>query len=245
MDAEAAIGHDGGECALVNPDWLHVLISCTYVKTSLELLRFRSSRPPLDSLPRAELYDAAGGEPADVTAGAHSATRCSTGSIAASGFTAAGQALLPPAAGAGPVRDGGGGGQRPDRSAQSLLVATDFAFAVYWLDAAVLSYQLHPGIDVSLVTNRAARPDARHRPGHRVHDALPGADAQLLFREEVFAVCSPRTVAGNLSGRTARNCCVHAAAPQAGCCRATLVRSGQVCAESPLAAQIGCWWSRV
>jgi putative choline sulfate-utilization transcription factor len=83
-----------------------------------------------------------------------------------------------------------------------LQVATDFAFAAYWLMPRLQRFhQLYPEVDVSLITSE------------RDHGALPAeidvainfgdgrckhAEAQLLFREEVFPVCSP----GLLKGRS-------------------------------------------
>jgi len=77
-----------------------------------------------------------------------------------------------------------------------IAVATDFAFAAYWLMPRLPRfYQRNPHLDVSLVTT------------NRALGALPGdvdaailfgdgrlkrGDARLLFGEEVFPVCSPR-----------------------------------------------------
>ncbi|MHA6491766.1 choline sulfate utilization transcriptional regulator [Pseudomonas borbori] len=82
-----------------------------------------------------------------------------------------------------------------------LQVATDFAFAAYWLMPRLQRFhQLHPEVDVSLITSE------------RDHGALPAeidvainfgdgrfkhAEAQLLFREEVFPVCSPQLLANH------------------------------------------------
>ena len=77
-----------------------------------------------------------------------------------------------------------------------LQVATDFAFAAYWLMPRLPRFHAaHPEIDVSLVTSERsphllraeidvaiAFGDGRFKHG----EALP------LFREEVFPVCSPR-----------------------------------------------------
>ena len=81
-----------------------------------------------------------------------------------------------------------------------LQVATDFAFAAYWLMPRLPRFhRLHPEVDVSLITSE------------RDHGALPAeidvainfgdgrfkhAEAQLLFREEVFPVCSPGLLEG-------------------------------------------------
>jgi putative choline sulfate-utilization transcription factor len=77
-----------------------------------------------------------------------------------------------------------------------LQVATDFAFAAYWLMPRLERFhRLHPEVDVSLVTSErglGALPaetdvaiifgDGRSKHG----------EAHLLFHEEVFPVCSPR-----------------------------------------------------
>jgi putative choline sulfate-utilization transcription factor len=111
-------------------------------------------------------------------------------------LTAAGQALLAPVQQAlelvrdavTVVRD------RPDR--ELLLVGTDFALAAYWLMPRLARfYQLHPAIDVSLVTsNRAIQGLASDMDLALVFGdgVLPRTQSQLMFREEVFPVCSPR-----------------------------------------------------
>jgi putative choline sulfate-utilization transcription factor len=77
-----------------------------------------------------------------------------------------------------------------------LQVATDFAFAAYWLMPRLERFhQLHPEVDVSLVTSErglGALPsetdvaivfgDGRSKHG----------ETHLLFREEVYPVCSPQ-----------------------------------------------------
>ena len=81
-----------------------------------------------------------------------------------------------------------------------LQVATDFAFAAYWLMPRLQRFhQLHPEVDVSLITSArdlAALPaeidvaiafgDGRFKHG----------EAHLLFHEEVFPVCSPQLLKG-------------------------------------------------
>ena len=81
-----------------------------------------------------------------------------------------------------------------------LQVATDFAFAAYWLMPRLQRFhQLHPEVDVSLITSErdlAALPaeidvaisfgDGRFKHG----------EAHLLFAEEVFPVCSPQLLRG-------------------------------------------------
>lgn len=77
-----------------------------------------------------------------------------------------------------------------------LQVATDFAFAAYWLMPRLERFhQLHPEVDVSLVTSERGLGvlptetdvaivfgDGRSKHG----------EAHLLFHEEVYPVCSPR-----------------------------------------------------
>ncbi|NMY03135.1 LysR family transcriptional regulator [Pseudomonas sp. WS 5059] len=81
-----------------------------------------------------------------------------------------------------------------------LQVATDFAFAAYWLMPRLHRFhEANPQVDVSLVTserNHAALRsdidvavlfgDGRFRQGH----------SQWLFNEEVFPVCSPQLLKG-------------------------------------------------
>ncbi|WNW12629.1 LysR family transcriptional regulator [Pseudomonas sp. DTU_2021_1001937_2_SI_NGA_ILE_001] len=81
-----------------------------------------------------------------------------------------------------------------------LQVATDFAFAAYWLMPRLHRFhQLNPDVDVSLVTGERSqtmlRPDidvavlfgdGRFRQG----------ESHWLFSEEVFPVCSPGLLAG-------------------------------------------------
>jgi putative choline sulfate-utilization transcription factor len=83
-----------------------------------------------------------------------------------------------------------------------LQVATDFAFAAYWLMPRLQRFhQLHPEVDVSLITSArdlAALPaeidvaiafgDGRFKHG----------EAHLLFNEEVFPVCSPQLLKGRV-----------------------------------------------
>lgn len=77
-----------------------------------------------------------------------------------------------------------------------LAVATDFAFAAYWLMPRLdRFYRQYPRIDVSLVTSNRAL--TRLPPDVDLamvfgDGAVRGGDTQLLFQEEVFPVCSPR-----------------------------------------------------
>lgn len=86
-----------------------------------------------------------------------------------------------------------------------LSVATDFAFAAYWLMPRLPRfYQLHSRTDISLVTS--------NRPllalGSDIDLAIAfgdgrarRAESELLFREEVFPVCSPRLLSGRTRGK--------------------------------------------
>lgn len=81
-----------------------------------------------------------------------------------------------------------------------LQVATDFAFASYWLMPRLHRFhKLNPDVDVSLVTSERTHSmlrtdvdvailfgDGRFRQG----------ESRWLFNEEVFPVCSPQLVAG-------------------------------------------------
>lgn len=76
-----------------------------------------------------------------------------------------------------------------------LQVATDFAFAAYWLMPRLQRFhQLHPEVDVSLITSErdlgalSSEIDVAISFGA---GRFKHAEAQLLFAEEVFAVCSP------------------------------------------------------
>lgn len=111
-------------------------------------------------------------------------------------LTASGQTLLAPVQQAlDLVRDAVAlASAQPSR--QSLSIATDFAFAAYWLMPRLSRfYAQHPNVDVSLVTSNRAlsalAPDMDlaivFGDGH-----LPRARGRLLFREEVFPVCSPQ-----------------------------------------------------
>jgi putative choline sulfate-utilization transcription factor len=81
-----------------------------------------------------------------------------------------------------------------------LQVATDFAFAAYWLMPRLQRFhQLHPEVDVSLITSER---DPASLPAE-IDVAISFGDgrfkhgeAHLLFREEVFPVCSPQLLEG-------------------------------------------------
>lgn len=81
-----------------------------------------------------------------------------------------------------------------------LQVATDFAFAAYWLMPRLQRFhQLYPEVDVSLVTSER---DMTSLPAE-IDVAISFGDGRLkngqvhlLFKEEVFAVCSPHLLNG-------------------------------------------------
>ena len=86
---------------------------------------------------------------------------------------------------------------RPTRDV--LAVATDFAFAAYWLMPRLTRfYQLNPHVDISLITSNrplvvlAGDVDLAVAFGDGL---VRGGETQLLFREEVFPVCSPQLLA--------------------------------------------------
>lgn len=83
-----------------------------------------------------------------------------------------------------------------------LQVATDFAFAAYWLMPRLQRFnQLYPEVDVSLITS--ARDLASLSPEIDVaisfgDGRFKHGEAHLLFGEEVFPVCSPRLLKGQM-----------------------------------------------
>ena len=82
------------------------------------------------------------------------------------------------------------------RTQEVLQVATDFAFAAYWLMPRLPRFrQLHPELDVSLLSSERSPSSLRSD----VDVAIAFGDGRfkhgeplLLFGEEVFPVCSPR-----------------------------------------------------
>ncbi|MBJ9974510.1 LysR family transcriptional regulator [Pseudomonas sp. S75] len=84
------------------------------------------------------------------------------------------------------------------RQREVLQVATDFAFASFWLMPRLQRFHaLYPQVDVSLVTGE--RGLAMLRPDIDVavlfgDGRLPQGESRRLFDEEVFPVCSPRLV---------------------------------------------------
>ncbi|WP_122411860.1 choline sulfate utilization transcriptional regulator [Pseudomonas viridiflava] len=86
------------------------------------------------------------------------------------------------------------------RQHEVLQVATDFAFASYWLMPRLHRFhKLNPDVDVSLVTSE--RTHSMLRPDIDVavlfgDGRFKQGESHWLFSEEVFPVCSPQLTAG-------------------------------------------------
>lgn len=76
-----------------------------------------------------------------------------------------------------------------------LAVATDFAFAAYWLMPRLERfYRSHPGVDVSLVTSNRALVSLPADVDLAIvfgDGRIQRGDAELLLAEQVYPVCSP------------------------------------------------------
>jgi len=81
-----------------------------------------------------------------------------------------------------------------------LQVATDFAFAAYWLMPRLHRFhKLNPDVDVSLVTSERSHTMLRADIDVAVlfgDGRFKQGESHWLFSEEVFPVCSPQLVAG-------------------------------------------------
>jgi putative choline sulfate-utilization transcription factor len=81
-----------------------------------------------------------------------------------------------------------------------LQVATDFAFAAYWLMPRLHRFhKLNPDVDVSLVTSERSHTMLRADIDVAVlfgDGRFKQGESHWLFSEEVFPVCSPQLIAG-------------------------------------------------
>jgi putative choline sulfate-utilization transcription factor len=81
-----------------------------------------------------------------------------------------------------------------------LQVATDFAFAAYWLMPRLHRFhKLNPDVDVSLVTSERSHTMLRSDIDVAVlfgDGRFKQGESHWLFSEEVFPVCSPQLIAG-------------------------------------------------
>ncbi|MCF9001398.1 choline sulfate utilization transcriptional regulator [Pseudomonas syringae] len=81
-----------------------------------------------------------------------------------------------------------------------LQVATDFAFAAYWLMPRLHRFhKVNPDVDVSLVTSERTHSMLRADIDVAVlfgHGRFKQGESHWLFSEEVFPVCSPQLLAG-------------------------------------------------
>jgi putative choline sulfate-utilization transcription factor len=86
------------------------------------------------------------------------------------------------------------------RSQEVLQVATDFAFAAYWLMPRLPRFrQAHPELDVSLLSSERSPNVLRSDVDVAIafgDGRFKHGEALRLFSEEVFPVCSPRLLEG-------------------------------------------------
>lgn len=110
--------------------------------------------------------------------------------------TAAGAALLPPVREALAQLHDAVARTVAEPARETLAVATDFAFASYWLMPRLERfYRLHPQVDVSLVTSNRALVQLPVDVDLAIvfgDGRIPRAESRLLLPERVFPVCSPR-----------------------------------------------------
>ena len=85
------------------------------------------------------------------------------------------------------------------RRHQHINVATDFAFAAYWLMPRLPRFrERHPNVDVRIITSQGQYDFTTQDVDVAVvfdRQAPPGMPSQRLFYEEVFPVCSPALLA--------------------------------------------------
>jgi putative choline sulfate-utilization transcription factor len=96
---------------------------------------------------------------------------------------------------------------RTRRTREVLTVATDFAFATFWLMPRLAAFQqIEPELDVRIVTSQHAF-DIRAEPVDLAvsfgEGQWPGCDAQPILPEVVIPVCSPAFLARHADGATA------------------------------------------
>ncbi|MDB6049060.1 MAG: gcvA 1 [Pseudomonas sp.] len=96
--------------------------------------------------------------------------------------------------------DGGLNAVTAQRQHEVLQVATDFAFAAYWLMPRLHRFhKANPDVDVSLVTSERSHNMLRADVDVAVlfgDGRFKQGESRWLFSEEVFPVCSPQLVAG-------------------------------------------------
>lgn len=93
---------------------------------------------------------------------------------------------------------------RARRTRRVLTVATDFAFANFWLMPRLAAFQeQRPELDVRIITSQSAF-DIRDEPVDLAisfgNGSWPGCDAQKLLPELVVPVCSPQLLARHANG---------------------------------------------
>lgn len=116
-------------------------------------------------------------------------------------LTAAGVDLLAPVQEALALVQDGVARASAQRARQLIAVATDFAFAAFWLMPRLERfYRLHPHIDVTLVTGNRAWVSMPVDVDLAVvfgDGRVQRGESSLLLRERVFPVCSARLLAAH------------------------------------------------
>ncbi|MGH8352403.1 MAG: choline sulfate utilization transcriptional regulator [Pseudomonas sp.] len=115
-------------------------------------------------------------------------------------LTEAGQLLLQPVQEGLAALDAGLAAIGAQGQHEVLQVATDFAFAAYWLMPRLHRFhQANPEVDVSLVTSDRGLGTLRSEIDVAIafgDGRFKHGEALQLFREEVFPVCSPQLLKG-------------------------------------------------